>query len=408
MKHTYQRLIVTMLLFSLLLCPVMAGDITLPADEVYCFGGEELTQNGTGVFVSTVPEKSLGSLKLGNRTICAGDVLTRETLNQLTFLPAVEAQGEAVISCIEITSEGLGETAEMTLKIRSSKNEAPTVEDQDFETYKNIPGEITLKAADPEGDSLTVNIVRQPKRGSLTVSEGTTLIYTPEENKVGKDSFVYTVTDSAGNTSPEATVRIKIEKPTHKETYADLENDPILLAATWLREKGVYCGEMVSGNILFQPDETVTRGEFIAMCVSLTKEELSETVSAGFADDDSIPGWLSPYVSQAVKCGYLSGSPTENGLSLLAQQDISRGEAAVIVSNMLSLSTYEDDQTVFASEDSLPAWAASSVRAVLASGMFDATETDMLLTRREAAQLLYNAWNLAQQQESTLLSWAKE
>lgn len=408
MKHKYQRLIVTMVIFSLLLCPVMAGDISLPADEIYCFGGDELTRNGTGVFVSTVPDSSLGALKLGTRTICAGDVLTRENLEKLTFLPVQSACGEALLSCIEITPEGLGEAAEMTLKIRSTKNEAPTVEDQDFETYKNIPGEITLKATDPEGDTLTVNILRQPKRGSLTLSEDASVIYTPAENKVGKDSFVYTVTDPAGNTSPEATVRIKITKPAHKETYADLEDDPILLAATWLREKDIYCGEMVSGNMLFQPDETVSRGEFIAMCVNLTGGDLSEPASVGFADEESIPDWLCPYVAHAVKCGYLSGLPTDDGLSLLAHKDISRGEAAVIVSGMLSLSAPEDEQAVFAEDTGIPTWAASSVRAVQAAGMFDASETDMLLTRREAAALLYDAWKLAQQQENTLLSWAKE
>lgn len=179
----------------------------------------------------------------------------------------------------------------------------------------------------------------------------------------------------------------------------------MLLAATWLREMDVYSGEVVSGNSLFQPDETLSRGEFLAMCVSLTTQTEPEALSVGFVDDAATPLWLTPYVTEAVKCGYLSGVPTEDGLALLAHQDISRGEAAVIVSNMLSLSG-GGTETVMGSQDALPAWAASSVSAVMDAGIFDASEVDMLLTRREAAQLLYDAWHL--ENENSLLAWAKE
>lgn len=410
MKHMYQKMLLMLLATLTLLTPAMAGDAELTQQEVYCFTRTELaSEDASGVIITEVPLQVMGTVRLGDRILRAGDVLTAESLEKLTFIPGENAEGEAAISCLSITEDGLGEDARMTLKIGSDKNEAPIAEDSQFETYKNIPGQVSLKTSDKENEPLTINIIQEPKRGTVTLNADGTVTYTPEENKVGKDSFVYTVTDPAGNTSQEATVRISILKPSHKETYADMAGDPAHLAAAWLQEEEIYCGETVSGHLLFQPDEPVTRGEFIAMCVSLTADELTETASAGFADEAETANWLSPYVTEAVKCGYLTGIPTESGLMLMAQQEITRGEAAVIISSMLGLPEAET-QTVMAQEEVIPAWAASAVSATLEAGVFDATDYDNILSRRDAALLLYDAWHTANETagDSSLLSWAKE
>ncbi len=410
MKHMYQKMLLLLLSALTLLTPVMAGEAELHQQDVYCFSPAELSSEGaSGVIITEVPFSVLGTVQLGDRVLRAGDVLTAESLNKLTFIPGENAEGEATISCLSITEEGLGENAEMTLKISSGKNEAPVAEDSRFETYKNISGQVPLNTKDTENEPLTVNIVKEPKRGTVTLNADGSVTYTPNENKVGKDSFVYTVTDPAGNTSQEATVRIDILKPSHKETYADMEGDTAHLAAAWLREKEIYSGETVSGHLLFQPDEPVTRGDFIAMCVSLTTDELTDPTSAGFADDAQTAGWLSPYVTEAVKCGYITGIPTEDGLMLMAQQNITRGEAAVIISSMMALPKKES-QTVMAEAEAIPAWAASAVSATLEAGVFDATDYDSVLSRRDAAILLYDAWHSANEnaEENTLLSWAKE
>lgn len=410
MKHMYQKMLLLLLAALTLLTPVLAGEAELTQQDVYCFSPTELSSgDAAGVIITEVPFAVMGTVQLGERVIRAGDVLTAESLDKLTFIPGENAEGDATISCLSITEKGLGEQAEMTLKISSGKNEAPIAEDSQFETYKNIPGQVPLNTEDKENEPLTVNIVKEPKRGTVTLNADGTVTYAPTENKVGKDFFVYTVTDPAGNTSGEATVRINILKPSHKETYADMEGDTAHLAAAWLREKEVYCGETVSGHLLFQPEEPVTRGEFIAMCVSLTTNELTETTSAGFADDSKTASWLSPYVTEAVKCGYLTGIPTDNGLMLMAQQEITRGEAAVIISSMMALPQAEA-HTVMAQEDTIPAWAASAVSATLEAGVFDATDYDDVLSRRDAAILLYDAWHRANKNaaDNTLLSWAKE
>ncbi len=408
MKHFISTISSLLLATVLLALPVCAEDAQVVWGEVYCFSTEDLTveENSLGIVVTGVPEDAMGSVFLGTRKIVAGDVLTREQAQQLTFVPVTGAEGDADLTCMSITPDGLGSEAQMTLSIGSGKNKAPTAQDSEFETYKNIAAPVPLSVQDPENEPLTVTIVSEPKRGTVDVAEDGTVTYTPTENKVGKDSFTYTVTDPAGNVSEEATVRIRILKPSDKETYQDMDGDPAELAAMWMKETGLYRGSSVAGELLFSPDETVTRGEFTAMCVALTQAQ-PELLETGFIDGDDMPLWLQPYVGAALKCGYLSGIPTENGLAMEASDPIRQGEAAVMLAKVLNLPESED-QTVLALEDSLPAWAASAVASVQDAGLTDLSDTAAPLTRRDAAMLLYSAWNVAKNQESSLLSWAEE
>ena len=68
-------------------------------------------------------------------------------------------------------------------------------ESSSFETYKNLEATGTLKAKDPEGGKLTYTVVQAPKRGEVVLGEDGAFTYTPKKNKVGTDSFSFTVTD---------------------------------------------------------------------------------------------------------------------------------------------------------------------------------------------------------------------
>lgn len=408
MKHFIAPISALLLAVTLLVFPVGASNDQVVWGEIYCFSSEDLAMeaDSLGIIITDVPNDTMGFVFLGTRKIVAGDVLTRQQTQQLTFVPVTGAEGDAAVSCMSITPNGLGMESRMTLKIGSGKNEAPTAQDSELETYKNIAAPVPLSVQDPENDTLTVAIVSQPKRGTVEIAEDGTVTYTPNENKVGKDSFTYTVTDTAGNVSEEATVRIRILKPSDKETYQDMDGDPAELAAMWLKENGIYRGSSVAGTLLFSPEAQISRGEFTAMCVALTQAQ-PELLETGFIDGEDMPLWLQPYVGAALKCGYLSGVPTENGLAMEAAAPICRGEAAVMLSKVLSLPQPED-QSVLAQEPSLPAWAASAVFSMQNAGMEDLSDTAAPLTRRDAAMLLYSAWNLAKTQESSLLAWAEE
>ena len=404
--RTTTKIFLLFLVAMMLMSPAMASNTevvwgescSLPLEEM------ELPEGLKGVMLTEVPTESMGILTLGHRQLKAGDALSGEDLKNITFIPSGQLVGDATISCISLTESGLGENAEAVISIGDGKNGAPIAEDSQFTTYKNIPTEVMLKTSDPEGDPLMVTIVKDPKRGTVEVSDEGIVTYTPKENKVGKDSFTYYVTDPSGNASEEATVRLEIKKPEHKETYADMADDPGLIAATWLREEKIFTPESIENKLLFQPEKTVTRGEFIAMCSALTGiNEEEALVEVSFTDQ--VPQWLTGAVSTAVQCGYLTGIPTENGMSLCADATISQGEAATMIRDMLNLPKAEA-QTVMA--DSEADWAAEAVMAVSTAGILEITDSSAPLTRRDAAKMLYQAGMMGEEAENTLLSWAKD
>ena len=73
---------------------------------------------------------------------------------------------------------------------------APTVQDLEISTYRDIPYQTQFLLASSEGD-VTYAVAEEPKKGTVTIS-GSEFTYTPEEGVTGLDSFTYTATDSQG------------------------------------------------------------------------------------------------------------------------------------------------------------------------------------------------------------------
>ncbi|MDO5585415.1 MAG: Ig-like domain-containing protein, partial [Dialister sp.] len=149
-------------------------------------------------------------------------------------------------------------------------NAPPVARNMELTTYKNVAITGYFDAVDGEGHALTFQLTSTPARGAVTLAEdgSSRFVYTPYENKTGRDSFTYVAIDPAGNTSPEAKVSLRISKPNTKVTYADLAGHPAQKAAVRLAEEGVYVGRYVNGRYFFDPDQPVTRAQFLTMAMS--------------------------------------------------------------------------------------------------------------------------------------------
>ena len=190
-------------------------------DATYCFTPADFSQEEglRGICITQLPDANAGTVMLGNRVIRSGDILTAEQLATLTFAPLRTQQDQdAVVTYLPIFSNRVVPSTTMTIAIRGKEDKSPVAEDfaieTYIETYKNLPNQGTLKVSDPEGQALTFTLMRQPKRGEVTLNPDGSFTYTPKKNKVGIDSFTYTATDPAGNVSREATVTVQILKPT--------------------------------------------------------------------------------------------------------------------------------------------------------------------------------------------------
>ena len=174
-----------------------------------------------------------------------------------------------------------------------SPENGPTARDLEIRTYRGIPYLGQLEAADPDGGELTFAIVTQPKKGTVTV-EGANFTYTPKENAAGGDSFTYSAANSAGAVSLPATVTVTIEKTRSGVTYADT-GEATATAAQDLAERGVFTGAKIGDKWYFEPDRTVSRGEFLAMVLETAGAEVTDVTMTGFRDDDAIPTWAKSY-----------------------------------------------------------------------------------------------------------------
>lgn len=286
---------------------------------------------------------------------------------------------------------------------------APIAQTQSFETCKNVAYMGRLTAVDPQGGSLTFQLAQKPARGSLELTDSATgeFVYTPYENKTGKDSFTFVVEDANGNVSAPAKVSVRIRKPATKVTYADMSGVASYNAAIRLAEKDILVGERIGDAYYFHPDETVSRSQFIAMAMSaLEKEPLTDAMTTGFADDSSIPTWCKGYVSAALQQGAVRGYPDSDGRVVFSPENaVTRAEAAVILDRMLSVSDVAVT-TFYADTASAPAWAFQAAVNLERSGVLDTTSAGELalsqpLTRGQCAQLLAGALDVVEARETT-------
>ena len=388
------------MLCALLATGAAAETLQIDLDSVYCFSASDFDAPTRGIYVRSVPTASSGTLCYGARTLRPGDILPADALDALSFRPACAAVAEASLTYCAITDTGLGAEQTLQLQLVRKQDTTPVCENVSFETYKNIANSGTLSAADEDGDQLTYQIVRQPKRGTVELADDGSFTYTPNHNKVGRDSFVYTATDPSGNVSNKATVKIKIVKPTDAVTFADLAGDPLEYRAMALKELGVYGGRDLAGQRCFCPDESVTRGEFLAMAMRVLGLEADDAVlTSGFADEDETPGWMRPYITAAYRSGLISGVSAEDGLQFRPSAAISKAECAVMLQKMLRLPD-ADATDVFAEstdDSAVVAWALPSSAALEAVGIDLRPLAGESVTRRECAELLYQLSTLCQQ-----------
>ena len=358
-------------------------------DAVYCFSGADFAaEELTGVCITELPRSSAGTVMLGTRVLRPGDVLAADQLSKLTFSPMrTEADRTASVSYLPIYSDAVGMEATVTISIRGKEDKAPVAEDSAGETYKNLPLEGKLKVSEPENQGMTFTVVRQPKRGTVTISDDGSFTYTPKKNKVGVDSFIYTATDETGHVSREATVTVTILKPTDALQYTDTVGQPCRFAAEWMKHTGIFVGETVGGNACFRPETELTRAEFVSMLVKSLEIPPEEDYTTTHYSDE-IPQWLQPYLTAAVRSGLTSGLPDGNVFG--AEEVISQAEAAVMIQNALDLTVGEVEAMA---SDAVPDWAAEAIHSLNSNGF--ALDGEENLTRSAAALVLYQVSRLS-------------
>ena len=383
--------------------------ITFSADDFVVSGNATLNN----VVITTLPDPGAGMLTMAGTPITAGDTIAMNAIEGLRFeplaAPVVAATG---FSFMPVFTDGTsGNAVDVGIYLLAAKNEAPIAENLDICTYKNVAVTGRFAATDPEGDILTFQLVQKPARGAVTMpTDGSDkFIFTPYENKTGKDSFTYVAVDAVGNTSAPATVHIVIDKAKTKVTYADMDGIPSYKAAIRLAEEGVFVGETIDGKYFFNPNTPVTRSEFIAMTMKATgMKALEDVTTTGFADDVAIPTWAKPYAASALKSGVVLGAAQYDGqIVFSADAPITAAEASVILNRALQIT--DVSETMYADSSIAPVWAAQAAANLQTCGILPTSGSvglETQLTRGDAAEMVMGALDvLASRKSGGLFNW---
>jgi VCBS repeat-containing protein len=139
---------------------------------------------------------SVSSPSLGTAEVASGGIL-------YTPGAGLQSLGAGQIATDTFTytvGDGLeDDTATVTITINGA-SDAPTAGDGLIITDEDVAVSYTFLATDPDsGDSLTFAITSPPASGAIVFEAGNTIIYTPNTDFSGSDSFEYSATDGSGS-----------------------------------------------------------------------------------------------------------------------------------------------------------------------------------------------------------------
>src|SRR5256885_4734658 len=147
--------------------------------------------------------------------------------NQLVYTPASNYNGPDSFTFRATDSTNLSVVGTASVTVLAVNDPPPVADLSIFATEDAASPPVTPAVTDPDiGDTHTFAIVTQPRRGLASVV-GNQLVYTPDANFNGQDSFSFRATDSGG-LSAVAAANVTVASVAHapRATHAGLTARP--------------------------------------------------------------------------------------------------------------------------------------------------------------------------------------
>ena len=168
------------------------------------------------------------------------------------------------------------------------------------------------------------------------------------------------------------------------EDFSDFPSDWSAPALSAALDNGLLQGD----NGLIAPQGKLTRAQMAAILIRAMGGENAADIS-GFSDVDS-GAWYYQSLAVAVKMGLFQG----DGALLSPNANITREQAALVLSRMFRLSGAEAGLSAFSDRDSVSAWAYQGLAAMVEAGYMQGSNGRLnplgSITRAEFAQIMYN------------------
>lgn len=344
------------------------------------------------ITLTTIPPRETGVFKLGSLEVSEGQTISGKNLNSLRFVPSGGGEFETSFGFC-VGSSAFTTRYDCEVFALSRVNSAPVITQPEAVTsgvFSGIDCLGSIKASDPDGDSLRFEIVSKPSHGEISLSDEELgyYVYTPDADYKGRDSFTLRAVDRYGAASNTVKVSLTVDSAEPEEVFSDLEGH-------WANAAVIACERagIIEKRELFCPDEPMSRAEFLDFIMKAVGYSGFSTDNTGFADDASIPSEYKGSIAAAQALGVISGFETDEGLCFCPNNQITRAEASVMVARLTGASADGSVQTF--ADDSIPVWARSSMEALRTCGIIRGKATVSgvslapyeVVTRAAAAQI---------------------
>lgn len=255
---------------------------------------------------------------------------------------------------------------------------------------------------------------------SLMLESGTSIDLTAEAEYLGaalaaKDtSFTWNVSAEVGSISDEGvltageqnaegeltvscgelTVTIPVEVVANP--FADMDGHWAKAYVNEMYFRGVLQGsENASGQLMFRPDDSMTRQEFIVSLIRYLGVDTSHYTAAElpFADQDQIAGWALDAVKTAYRLGYLTGSQKGDQVYANPKSTISREEAMTILARSIDAASDSNALSEFTDAAQVSDWARPYLTAMVEQEIINGSNGKLnpkgAVTRAQVAKMLY-------------------
>ncbi|MCQ2354663.1 MAG: S-layer homology domain-containing protein [Clostridia bacterium] len=357
------------------------------------------------ITLCTRPDATVGQLLSGSLVVPAGQTVTAADLSRrsLSFVPSASVvSGDTAEFTFTADGSPYAYTCRIVVTDAAKSNSAPRLDCATSAsltalTYTGYVCGGQLSGIDPDGDALMYEIVNYPSHGCLTLTDASagTYLYRPASGYSGKDSFTYTVRDSLGNYADgTAKVSVNVSRYNVPVDFADMSGAAECAALT-VTAAGLMSGTQTGSTCYFNPDQTVSRAEFIVMLMTAAgMKNMPDADKTVFSDDADIQSAMKPYVAAAYELGYTNGWIVDGKQCFKPNEPITTAEAAVLTAAVLGIPT--DDAVPASAAGSLgaPSWAKDAVSTLTAGGFSltalsaDKVTAGKLLDREDAAVLL--------------------
>ena len=191
----------------------------------------------------------------------------------------------------------------------------------------------------------------------------------------------------------------KIESDETQGVFSDTASHWAKNIISYMNLKGVVNGSIENGELVYRPDNNVTRAEFAIMVsnfMNYVTEHYNDVSLEIFEDANDIPKWALPQIKAVYKNGIINGKDNNDRLYFEPNSYITRAEAATIISRILPKQIIKNDVS-FIDKDQIPFWANEAFMALTASGLINGYDDNTVkpnnnVTRAEAVTMFYNIY----------------